>query len=149
MCRLQGMASVFGVLSVSFLLVSTDGSRASSLMTACKVDVETLCKGVEEGRGRVSACLFAHGNQISGACKPELAKVTSSSMFKKMLPESLSSIQASDKKVALQKVCGSDIRSQCSGVSAGLDRVLACLYARSASISKSCYAEARAVIEGN
>ncbi|MTI45974.1 Cysteine rich repeat-containing protein [Roseibium hamelinense] len=148
MSRLSGIVVSVSVLAASLAFDARQDAQASSLMTACKVDIDTLCKGVKEGRGRVSACLFAHDTKVSGTCKPELAKVTGSSTFKKMLPASLNSLHGSDQAAALQQTCGNDIKAQCGGVGAGTDKVLACLYSRSSSISKPCYAKAKALIEG-
>jgi len=147
------MASVFksAVLAAALAFVlfsaSTYPGRANSLLTACKMDVASLCQGGEEGRGRISACLFAHGNRISGSCKPELEKVTDSSTFKKMVPASLNALAGSPGDARLRHVCAGDIRTHCRSVGSATDRILACLYAWSNRIAKTCHAEAEAVLE--
>ncbi|GAA0771274.1 hypothetical protein E1180_12275 [Roseibium denhamense] len=142
----------FAAVIIAAGLLTSAGSvgpaHSNAFMAACKTDLETLCSGVKEGRGRLSACLFAHDTKVSGTCKPELAKVTSSATFKKMLPASLNSLQGSDRAAKLQQVCGTDIKAQCQSAGSGTERVLACLYARSNSISKPCYAEAESILEG-
>ncbi len=115
-------------------------SMAGSLMTACSPDIASLCKGVREGRGRISACLFAHGNRISAPCKPELSKVARKVAFKPGAPAG-----AAD-EARLKKVCATDIRSHCKGIAPGEGRLLACLYAWSNRVSSPCEAEAKAMI---
>lgn len=139
-------AATFAILLTSAPATSV---RASSLMSACKVDVDTLCNGVREGRGRISACLFAHGSKISGTCKPELTKVTSSGTFKKMVPAGLNGLKGTERDTRFRQACAGDIKSHCGGVGSATDRVLACLYAWSNRLTKPCHAEARAMLEGN
>lgn len=121
-------------------------THANSLMTACKVDVASLCKGVKEGRGRISACLYAHGNKISGECKPELTKVTRSGTFKRMVPASLNDVQGTARDTTFKKICAGDIKSHCHGIGSATDKILACLYAWSTRIGSACRAEASAVL---
>jgi hypothetical protein len=136
-------------LTITLATLPSGSSRATSLMTACKVEVASLCKGVPEGRGRISACLFAHGNRISGTCKPELTKITSSGTFRKMVPASLNSLKETAGDSQLRQVCAGDIKTYCNGVGSSTDRVLACLYAWSNRIGKSCHAAAKAILTGN
>jgi len=141
-------AAFIAALALPLMTAPTDPARANSLMTACKVDVASLCSGVKEGRGRISACLFAHDNRISGSCKPELAKVTSSGTFKKMVPASLNSLKGSEGDTRLRQVCAGDIKTHCSGVGSATDKILACLYAWSNRIDKTCHTEAKAMLTG-
>ncbi|MES0882795.1 cysteine rich repeat-containing protein [Roseibium sp. SCP14] len=120
---------------------------ASGLMTACSADIASLCNGVREGRGRISACLFAHDNKISTSCRPELTKVTTSRMFEKMIPPDVLKMRNTPGEAKLRQVCAADIKSRCKGVPPGKGRLLACLYAWSNKVSKSCHAEARSVLE--
>lgn len=148
MARFSNQATLIAALSLPLVTMSAAPVQANSLMTACKVDVASLCDGVPEGRGRISACLFAHGNRISGACKPELAKVTSSGTFKKMVPAGLNSLEGSPRDTQLRQVCAGDIKSRCGGVGSATDKILACLYAWSNHIDKSCHAEAKSMLTG-
>lgn len=149
MARTFSGAVLAAALSLTFAALPADPGRANSLMSACKVDVDALCKGVEEGRGRISACLFAHGGRVSGSCKPELSKVTNSGTFRKVVPASLGSLKGTERDAKFRQVCAGDIKSHCGGVGQATDRILACLYAWSNRISKSCHAEAKAILTGN
>ncbi len=121
--------------------------QASELMTACSADIASLCKDVKEGRGRISACLYARENKVSSACKPALAKITTDSMFERMIPDSIRNLNDTPYEAELRKSCATDIKAHCSGVSPGEDRLLACLYASNEKVSKSCRDEAKTVLE--
>ncbi|MES0810836.1 hypothetical protein ABLO27_15235 [Roseibium sp. SCPC15] len=134
-------------LALPITLVSIDQTRASGLMTACSTDIASLCNGVREGRGRISACLFAHDNKISTSCRPELTKVTTSRMFEKMIPPDVLKMRNTPGEAKLRQVCAADINSRCKGVPPGKGRLLACLYAWSNKVSQPCHAEAKSVLE--
>ncbi|MCR9137700.1 MAG: cysteine rich repeat-containing protein [Alphaproteobacteria bacterium] len=121
--------------------------RASELMTACSADIASQCKGVSEGRGRISACLYGHDDKLSPACKPEVAKVTTGSMFKRMIPAGIRNLNNTPYEAELRNACNSDIKSLCSTVAAGDDRLLACLYAFGHKVSQTCRSEAKTVLE--
>lgn len=141
--------AMFGAaILIGAIATPSGNAHASSLMTACKVDVASLCNGVKEGRGRISACLFAHGNKISGACKPELTKVTRSGTFKRMVPAGLNALKGTARDSKFRETCAKDIRSHCGGIGSATDKILACLYAWSGRIGKPCQAEARAILSG-
>ena len=140
---------LFGAVIVLVIVAAPTGkAHASSLMTACKADVASLCNGVREGRGRISACLFAHGKKLSGPCRPELTKVTRSRTFKKLVPADLNGLQGSERDAKFRQACAGDIRSHCGGIGSATDRILACLYAWSNRLGKACHAEAKAILSG-
>ena len=43
--------------------------RAEKIAKDCDRDVQSLCKGVEPGEGRVAACLKEHGSELSAQCQ--------------------------------------------------------------------------------
>lgn len=139
------------ILALGLVLPVTIGSIspawASELMNACSADIASQCKGISEGRGRVSACLYGHSNKLSAACKPELAKVTTGSMFKRMIPAGIRNLNNTPYEAELRKTCNADIASLCSTVAPGDDRLLACLYAWGNRVSSACKSEAKTVLE--
>jgi hypothetical protein len=42
--------------------------------TACRGDLERLCKGVQPGGGRIMACLREKQDQVGAPCKEAIAK---------------------------------------------------------------------------
>lgn len=128
-------------------MAATAPAHASELMTSCSPDIASQCKGVAEGRGRISACLYGHDDKLSPACKPEVAKVTTGSMFKRMIPAGIRNLNDTPYEAELRKACASDINSLCSTVAPGDDRLLACLYAWGHKVSSGCRSEAKTVLE--
>ncbi|MEM6460313.1 MAG: cysteine rich repeat-containing protein [Pseudomonadota bacterium] len=147
------MATIYksAVLSFVFaLLIALSVSapaRASGLMAACAADISSLCSGIKEGRGRISACLYSHENKVSADCKPELSKVTSSRMFERMIPHEIQQKNDTPYEAGLREICASDIKSLCSDVKPGEDRLLACLYGWSNRVTKACQAEAKTALD--
>ena len=121
--------------------------QASDLMSICSADIASQCKGITEGRGRISACLYAHSNKLSPACGPELAKATHSSMFERLIPADIRNLNDTPYEAILRKGCAADIKSLCSTVAPGEDRLLACLYAWNDRVSEGCEDEAKTVFE--
>ena len=106
-----------------------------------------MCSGIKEGRGRISACLFAHSNKVSAACDPELTKVTSGRMFERMIPHGIRNLNDTPYEADLREACDADFKKLCSDVATGDDRHLACLYAWSNRVSKTCQTEAKTVLD--
>ena len=133
-------------LSLPLAATNPEPVRASALMTECSTDIASLCNGVREGRGRISACLYAHSNRISKTCRPELTKVTSSRTFERIIPPDVLKMRNTPGEAQFRKVCAADIKARCPGVPAGKARLLACLYAWSHQVSNTCNAEAQSVL---
>lgn len=149
------MSRLFGLFILSFAMmlgsfsVLDRGSEASSLMSACRLDIGTLCEGVREGRGRISACLYAHDRRLSQPCAAEVSSIANSRTFNRFLPANLDDLQASGRAASLTDVCSQDIRARCEGVGSDTRRILACLYARADEISPPCHATAESIVRGN
>jgi len=52
-----------GLLATS-LTALPDTVQANNLMAACEVEIAANCAGVSKGRGRISACLYAHDDKL-------------------------------------------------------------------------------------
>jgi len=120
---------------------------AAGLMSACEAEIAANCGDVSSGRGRISACLYAHGGKLSGACKTEVETITNSRAIKRNVPAGILSLQGSEYEAGLREACTSDANRLCSGVTTGKGRILSCLYSRSNKVSKSCAAEAKMVLD--
>jgi hypothetical protein len=53
---------------------SASPDARSVLETACRGDLERLCKGVQPGGGRIMACLREKQDQVGAPCKEAIAK---------------------------------------------------------------------------
>ena len=92
----------------------------------CKTDLESYCKDVTPGEGRILACLFAHGDKLSGKCEYALYDA---------------SVQLERAVAALGYVaneCADDLNKYCSGVAAGEGRLLDCIEKNDKKVSSRC-----------
>ena len=92
----------------------------------CKTEIETYCKGVTPGEGRVLACLYAHGDKLSGRCEYALYDA---------------SVQLERAVNALTYVageCRGDLQAYCSAVKPGEGRLVDCLEKNKSRVSGRC-----------
>lgn len=54
---------------------TTPAGPSADVRQACKADVETLCKGIQPGGGRIAACLKEKKDQVSVGCKAAIAEM--------------------------------------------------------------------------
>ncbi|KAF5829593.1 hypothetical protein DUNSADRAFT_15858 [Dunaliella salina] len=85
------------------------------LAQACRQDVETFCKNIEPGDGRVHICLRQNKDQLSEPCRVEETK--------------LAAIEYSDIRLAtkLNKLCSEEKAVYCKEVKSGRGRMIKCL----------------------
>ena len=92
----------------------------------CKTELETYCKNVTPGEGRILACLFAYQDKLSGKCEYALYDA---------------SVQLERAVAALGYVvneCADDLDKHCSGVAAGEGRLLDCIEKNENKVSSRC-----------
>lgn len=133
------------VIAFAAFSISAGAARAD-MMRACAAEISSQCKGVREGSGRIAACLYAHSNRLSGACKTEVDKVTNSGTVRLVIPAGIWKLKGSPYEADLVKACSGDANRLCRGVS-GNERNLACLYSRAGQISAGCGKTAERVLQ--
>jgi hypothetical protein len=118
------------LLMVGAILLTVNPVRAQGLVetvvNGCKVELEKYCKDVTPGQGRGLACLYAHGDKLSGRC--EYALYDAASQLERAV-------------AALSYVvneCSSDLKQYCAGVAAGQGRLLECIQKNDAKVSNRC-----------
>lgn len=118
-------------LAVTFFLCNpspalTGENLVQSVVDGCKMELETYCKDVTPGQGRMLACLYAHGDKLSGQCEYALYDAA---------------VQLERAVAALGYVineCRDDLETLCSGVPAGQGRLVKCLEENDAKVSGRC-----------
>lgn len=121
----------FVCLAVTFFLCNpspalTGENLVQSVVDGCKMELETYCKDVTPGQGRMLACLYAHGDKLSGQCEYALYDAA---------------VQLERAVAALGYVineCRDDLETLCSGVPAGQGRLVKCLEENDAKVSGRC-----------
>ncbi|MDX2419398.1 MAG: cysteine rich repeat-containing protein [Xanthomonadales bacterium] len=101
-------------------------SLVETVANGCKTEIDTYCKDVTPGQGRVLACLYAHSDKLSGKC--EYALYDAAAQLERAV-------------AALSYVvneCADDLDQFCMGVAAGNGRLKDCLEKNDSKISSRC-----------
>ena len=97
-----------------------------SVVKGCEKDLATYCKDVTPGQGRGLACLYAHGDKLSGRC--EYVLYDAAAQLERFV-------------AALSYVvneCSDDLAALCGDVPAGEGRLLECLEKNDSKVSGRC-----------
>jgi Golgi apparatus protein 1 len=93
---------------------------------ACKAELDSYCKTVTPGEGRILHCLAAHEDKLSGQCVYGLYKAA----------HDLDQFVTAFEHVATQ--CMADLKTHCGEVPVGEGRVAQCLKQNEAKLSAGC-----------
>lgn len=129
--RIDMKSMVKGVLGfVVFILLTSpvhaEGNPAKELAQKCSVELETFCKDVTPGKGRILACLYAYSDKLSAQCA-EVVRDTY---------DDLRLISAAASHVNSE--CGEDLDKFCKDVVPGEGRILNCLEKNESHLSPKC-----------
>jgi hypothetical protein len=120
----------FGIiLSLVFLVAMPAAAKQSllqSVATGCQTELEGYCKDVTPGDGRILACLYAHGDKLSGHCEYALYDAAV------QLERAVAAM------AYLANECGDDLSQHCSEVPMGQGRLLKCLEKNDSKVSQRC-----------
>jgi hypothetical protein len=121
----------FVFLAVAVLLFMTVPALAGddlvqTVVNGCKKELDTYCKNVTPGEGRGLACLYAHGDKLSGKCEYALYDAAA------QLERAVAALSYAVNE------CRDDLENLCSGVAAGEGRLLDCLEKNDAKVSDRC-----------
>ncbi len=92
----------------------------------CKTELETYCKGVTPGEGRVLACLYAYSDKLSNRCENTLYDAAN------QLQRAVATLAYTVNE------CREDLKTYCSNITPGGGRLLQCLDKNSAKVSIRC-----------
>ncbi|HEU0188170.1 MAG TPA: cysteine rich repeat-containing protein [Gallionellaceae bacterium] len=110
------------VLAGAFCLAMAANVYAEETAKPCADDAAKFCKGVEQGEGRIARCMKEHENELSPACKQNIAK-------------------AKERVKEAAEACKGDIEKVCKDVKPGGGRILRCLKQHEDTLSPACKAE--------
>ena len=123
--KLMCILVLMGVLLLATLAFA--GSDPVSTVTdGCKEEINTYCKSVTPGEGRILACLYAHSEKLSNRC--EYALYDAAAQLERFV--------AALTYVANE--CDNDLEKFCSAVTPGEGRLLKCLEKNEKQISGRC-----------
>lgn len=92
----------------------------------CKKEIETYCKNVTPGEGRVLACLYAHEDKLSGHCDYALYDAAA------QLDRAINAL------TYVANECGDDLDKFCANIEPGQGRLAECLKKNEAKVSGRC-----------
>lgn len=105
---------------------SINEGPVQTFLDGCKKELETYCKDVTPGEGRILACIYAHGDKLSGRC--EYAMYESAAQLERIM-EALSYVI---------NECYEDLHKFCDDVTPGEGRLLSCLNKHEKEIGSAC-----------
>jgi len=98
----------------------------NSIREGCRDELKTYCSEVTPGGGRVLACLYAHGDKLSGSCEYALYDAAA------QLERAVAALSY------VANECREDLGRFCRGVRAGEGRLLACIEKNDRDVSERC-----------
>jgi len=111
---LVALVTFLGILPITY-------AQEINKKGACKTDYEKFCKDVQPGQGRIVNCMRQHENELSAACRDEIAR-------------------GREEAQGFMKACKQDAERFCKDVQPGQGRIINCLKANEAKLSLDCSA---------
>ena len=105
---------------------AAEGGLVKIVADGCKTEIDTYCKGVTPGEGRILACLYAFQDKLSNRC--EYALYDAAAQLQ----------QAVVALTYLANECRDDLKAFCSGVKPGEGRLIDCIEKNKDKISSRC-----------
>lgn len=122
--KVLGIVLSFVFLSAIPVLAGED--LVQTVAEGCKAELESYCKDVKPGEGRILACLYSHQDKLSGKCEYALYDAAS------QLERAVNAL------AYVVNECANDLDQFCSAVEVGEGRLLDCLEKNDAKVSSRC-----------
>jgi hypothetical protein len=92
----------------------------------CSKEINTYCKGVTPGEGRILACIFAYQDKLSNRCEYALYDAAA------QLERAIAAL------TYLANECRNDLKAYCSDVKPGEGRLINCIDKNMEKVSSRC-----------
>jgi Cysteine rich repeat len=102
------------------------GPLATQVREGCNSELTKYCAEVTPGEGRLLACLYAHGDKLSGQCEFALYDAAA------RLERAINAV------TYVASECRSDLEMHCANVEVGEGRVAQCLKDHTSDLSPGC-----------
>jgi len=126
MKRMMGCLLVIGLVFLFAGGALAQEGLVQTVAEGCKAEIQTYCKGVTPGEGRVLACLYAYQDKLSPRC--EYALYDASVQLERVV----------NALTYVANECRGDLQAYCSNVKPGEGRLLDCLEKNKAKVSARC-----------
>jgi len=122
------------VVAVSLCFIMLIGGAAfaeekglvETVLDGCQKDIETYCKGVKPGEGRILACLYAYQDKLSNRCEYALYDAAA------QLERAITAL------TYLANECKDDLKAYCADVKPGEGRLINCIDKNMEKVSNRC-----------
>jgi len=125
MRRLKCMLVLMGVLLLATSAFA-EADPVSTVTEGCKKEIDTYCKMVTPGEGRILACLYAHSEKLSNRCEYALYDAAA------QLERAVAAM------TYIANECDDDLEKFCYLVQPGEVRLLQCLEKNKKKVSDRC-----------
>lgn len=102
------------------------GQLGTQVLEGCSSELTQYCAEVTPGEGRLLACLYAHGDKLSGQCEYALYSAAA------RLERAIGAI------TYVVNECRAELETYCAGVEVGEGRVAQCLKDHASELSPGC-----------
>jgi hypothetical protein len=117
---------VLGIVLAFGTQVLAAETLVDQVMTGCKKELQTYCKDVTPGEGRLLACLYAHEDKLSGQCEYALYDAAA------QLERALTALSY------VANECRDDLQKFCANIKPGEGRLMACMDKNEKQLSGRC-----------
>jgi hypothetical protein len=114
------------VVLLGGLALAVEKGPVEIVADGCKKDIETYCKNVTPGEGRVLACLFAYEDKLSNRCEYALYDAAA------QLERAIAAL------TFLANECKDDLKTYCSNIKPGEGRLINCIDKNMEKVSSRC-----------
>ncbi len=125
----RAMGLLLSISLAVFLVGNVFGAEkgpVGTVLDGCKKELETYCKDVTPGEGRLLACLYAYGDKLSARCEFALYDAAA------QLERAVAALTYTANE------CREDLKAYCSSVKPGEGRLINCLNNNEGKISARC-----------
>lgn len=126
MSQRKMLQAVLPVMVLGASYAHAQQSIVSEVNTKCANELNTYCKGVLLGEGRVAACLYAYEDKLSTQCAVAVYRGVDD-LF-----------AASLNLQVYAKQCSADLLQYCGKVRAGEGRLYGCIKKNKATLTDAC-----------
>lgn len=103
-----------------------EGQLSAQVLEGCNTELAQYCAEVTPGEGRLLACLYAHGDKLSGQCEYALYDAAA------RLERAISAV------TYVASECRAELETHCAEVEIGEGRVAQCLKDHASELSSGC-----------
>ena len=123
--------SMFCLIVICIMLLFVGNAFAEkglveTVMDGCKKEMETYCKDVKMGEGRMLACLYAREDKLSGRCEYALYDAAA------QLEHAVAAL------TYVANECKDDLKKYCADIKPGEGRLLNCVDKHDKQVSGRC-----------